>query len=51
MVVVAVRFEGEERLAVVVFRIAHDVVPCHRKVDIRLHGKDNSISHGARPVY
>jgi len=24
---------------------------CRRKVDIRLHGKENSNSHGARPVY
>ena len=23
----------------------------YRKVDIRLHGKENSKSHGARPVY
>ena len=23
----------------------------HRKVDIKLHGKGNSNSHGARPVY
>jgi len=23
----------------------------YRKVDIRLHGKENSNSHGARPVY
>jgi len=23
----------------------------HRKVDIRLHGKGNANSHGARPVY
>ena len=30
---------------------AHSFSPCSRKADIRIPGKENSNSHGARPVY
>ena len=43
----ALRGDVEEGAIVVCDHVRH----LHRKVDVRLHGKDNSDSHGARPVY
>jgi hypothetical protein len=35
----------------VVLVVSSEFRGLHRKVDIRLHGKGNSSSHGARPVH
>jgi hypothetical protein len=33
------------------FRVRLNLKWCRGKVDVRLPGKENSISHGAKPVY
>ena len=45
------RADPEDTLHVLVPPPGAQLPPAHKKVDIRLPGKGNSNSHGARPVY